>query len=337
MVKHLVFAGGGVRCLTFISSLEVLAKHNLINDSKHFWGNSAGALVATCLSLNVPLPKIRTIFETTDFTKFRDFNLNNLITFTSNWGIDPGLAFTKSIKTILEDIKPGASHFTLQELPNLHIATTDLTDSKPLILDSTSYPTLKLIDALRASTSIPFFYTPVRNNIDNHLLIDGAVACNFPWKLLPKNVDLNDAIGFDFNMNDVPKEPDTLYDYIYSILNFRENYWLPKNFRPKHPNIIRFDVREFPSWHFSIDKNDKNELFEIGKNSTEKWIISRFQKETEQTIRTSYLQNTLPQVSHLDHINELSDNHGLSFSHKAPYFHRHSQQQQKQSYRRWSL
>ena len=337
MVKHLVFAGGGIRCITFIGSLEVLARNNLINEANQFWGNSAGALVATCLSLKVPLPKLRTIFETTDFTKFRDIDLNNLMTFGTNWGLDSGNSFIKSLNSILEDIKPGASQYTLQEIPNLHITATDLTDSKPIILDSKSYPNLKLIDALRASTSIPIFYMPFRNPLNNHLLIDGAVACNFPWILLPKTIDLNDAIGFDFCSPDLQKEPTSLYEYIPKILNFRENYWSSDNLKVKHPNIIRFDVKDFPSWHFSIDKNDRKELIEIGETTTEHWIISHSGKETEQKNHDPSDQNTPLQVPRGGHINESLGTHECSASHKVPYFHQHSRQRSKPFYRRWSL
>jgi predicted acylesterase/phospholipase RssA len=337
MVKHLVFAGGGIRCLSFIGSLEVLAKHNFLNDTKHFWGNSAGALVATCLSLKTPLPKIRAIFETTDFTKFRDFDITNLMSFGTNWGLDSGAAFVKSLKLILEDIKPGSSQYTLQELPELHIAVTDLTDTKPLILDSKSYPTLKLVDALRASTSIPFFYMPFRNPLNNHLLIDGAVACNFPWIMLPQTVDLDDAIGFDFSSADTTKEPNSFAEYIPKILNFRDTYWRSTNFKPKHPNIIRFDVRAFPSWHFAIDANDKQELINIGADTTELWFTSRSVKEIAQMNRACAPQNTPLQGSQMGHTSELSGNLVHSSWHKAPYSHLHSQPLLKQACRRWSL
>ena len=337
MVKHLVFAGGGIRCLSFVGSLEILAKNNLLNDTKHFWGNSAGALVATCLSLKAPLPKIRTIFETTDFTKFRDFDISNLMSFGSKWGLDTGASFVKQVKCILEDIKPGSSEYTLQELPDLHITATDLTDSKPVILDSKSYPNLKLIDALRASTSIPFFYMPFKNPINNHLLIDGAVACNFPWILLPESIDLNDAIGFNFASFDDLKEPSTLPEYIHKVLNFRDTYWRQKKYKPKHHNIINFDVRAFPSWHFAIDIKDRIELFNIGIDTTESWLISRSVKETVQTNQVSVPQNILGQEPQRDHINELLDNPVHSSLSKAPYFHQRLQKLSKLSYRRWSL
>ena len=78
MFKHLVFAGGGPRALVYLSALEMLNKHKYLDNIKHTWGNSSGAMMATLLRLNTPLSKIRDIYTTFDFTCFRDFDIKNL-------------------------------------------------------------------------------------------------------------------------------------------------------------------------------------------------------------------------------------------------------------------
>ena len=273
MVKHLVFAGGGPRCISFLGALEVLKSANLIKDVNQYWGNSAGALMATCLSLNASHEKLRKIFYEMDFTKFRDIDLSNIMSFSTKWGLDSGEAFTKNLKVILEDIKPGSSHYTLQEIPGLHITASDITDTKPIIMDASTFPTMKLVDALRASTSIPFFYMPFRNPVNNHLLVDGAIACNFPWVLLSKEIR-DDAIGFDFSLTDASKEPVTLSEYIPTILNFRDRYWRADKKKKIEPNVIVLTVRGFPPWHLALKKADKDELIKIGTETATKWVSS---------------------------------------------------------------
>ena len=273
MAKHLVFAGGGPRCLSLLGALEVLNSHKMLDNAKQFWGNSAGALMATMLSLNVPLPRIRQAFYDLDFTKFRDIDLGNIVSFGTNWGLDSGEAFTKNLKLILEDLKPGSSEYTLQEIPCLHITASDLTITKPVILDSKTFPTLKLVDALRASTSIPFFYMPFRNPINNHLLVDGAVACNFPWILLPDSIK-NEAIGFDYKITDISKEPENLSEYIPKILNFRDKCWR-STIQKDHDNVILFNIRGFPAWHLALKKEDRDELIKIGSDTASMWVTSR--------------------------------------------------------------
>jgi predicted acylesterase/phospholipase RssA len=272
MPRHLVFAGGGPRCLAFMAALDILRKKECLNNVKHFWGNSAGALVATMMALKVPSPKLKHIMNTLNFTRFRDIDLGNIVSFGENWGLDSGEAMKNTLRELLEDIKPGASQYTMQEVPGLHITAADLTATKPVILDSTTFPTLKLVDALRASTSIPFFYIPFRNPINNHLLVDGAVACNFPWILLPSDKDRAEALGFDFTIVDYSKAPESLSEFVPKILNFRESCWGTDKLKPRGPNIIRFNVRGFPAWHLAVKPEDRMELFQIGEETINSWL-----------------------------------------------------------------
>lgn len=269
MLRHLVIAGGGPRCVTFMGALDVLHRLPQFAGVKDYWGNSAGAILATLLSLKTPYAKLHSVFTTIDFAKFRDVDLNNIMSFSTHWGLDSGEAFVSNLKLMLEEVKPGSSEYTMQEIPGLHIACTDLTDTKAVILDSRSFPTMKLIDALRASTSIPFFFCPFRNPIDGHLLVDGGVACNFPWIYLPDESARASAIGLDF-ASQTTKEPTSLGEYIPKILHFKTH--TSPSLKPTGPNIIRFTVSGFPAWHLSLNQQDRNDLFNIGKTTTEQWL-----------------------------------------------------------------
>jgi len=291
--RHLVFAGGGPRCLAFLGSIEVLKKRNMLHKVSDYWGNSAGALLATCLSLKTPLPKLKTVFEELDFARFRDIDLSNIVSFSEKWGLDSGEAFTKEMQKLLEDIKPGASQYTLQEIPGLHIVTADLTDTKMVILDAKTFPTLKLVDALRASTSIPFFYRPFRNPINNHLLVDGAIGMNFPWDLLPSDDERKSALGFNFKIYDISSEPKSLSEFIPKILNFRESCRkLGSKNIVLESNIINFHIRGYPAWHLAVKKKDREELFSIGTKTTEEWFTLHFPGGMKETRPVCVDQNT---------------------------------------------
>jgi predicted acylesterase/phospholipase RssA len=332
MRTHLVFAGGGPRVLVFLASLEVLSKKKQLSGVKHYWGNSSGALLATLLSLQTPLPKIRSIFETFDFTKLRDIDLANLMTFGDNWGLDSGVAFTKHVKEIMEEVKPGSSAYTLQELSSLHITTTDLTVGKPVILDSKTYPTLKVIDALRASTSIPFFYRPFRNPVDNHLLVDGAVANNFPWFLLPSDEFREAALGFDYQLSENKGEPTTLSEFIPAILNFRDR--ASKRTAPVGSNILRFHVTGFPAWHLALKKEDRDELFRIGAEKTEEWFTLHSSAKNQQTPIQSADPHIHSPTGPSVHTNGLSGSHGYQDPLQGSF--RGLSSQYRRPNRRWS-
>jgi predicted acylesterase/phospholipase RssA len=336
MVKHLVFAGGGPRAVSFLGAIEVLHKHNMINNVKHYWGNSAGALMAACMSLNTSPKDFRRIFYDMDFTKFRDFDINNIMSFSTRWGLDSGDAFTRNIKSVLETLKPGSSKYTLQELPGLHITATDLTDTKLVVLDSKSFPSMKLVDALRASTSLPFFYVPFRNPVNNHMYVDGAISCNFPWELLSKE-EQNDAIGFDFCTTDRAREPSSLSEFIPAIMNFRKRSSDIKDPIEIHRNVIVLNIKGFPTWHLALTKEDRDELVKIGVESTSKWITSRSDLKTAQMPLPSVVQNIPAQAGLLDHKGVSSDNHE-SPSHLAARGSRpHLSLKPSPICRRWSL
>ena len=337
MVKHLVFAGGGPRCISFLGALEVLKKNNLIDDATHFWGNSAGALMATCLSLNITEKKLRSIFYEMDFTKFRDFDLTNIMSFGTKWGLDSGDAFLKHIKAVMEEIKPGSSHYTMQEVPGLHITASDLTDTKPVIIDSLSYPTMKVVDALRASTSIPFFYVPFRNPVNGHLLVDGAIACNFPWLLLPKEIR-DDAIGFDFKITEISKEPSNLSEFIPTIMNFRDKYWRSDiNKKCIDPNVMILNIKGFPAWHLALKLEDRDELIQIGVATANKWVSSNLLIKTAQTKPCPAVQNTPVQVSPSGRINVSSGIHVSPFLSRRRGSPPDLLRSSSLSFRRWSL
>ena len=346
MPKHLVFAGGGPRCISFMAALEVLNKHKYLANVKHYWGNSAGALVATLMAFKIEPPKLRHIMDTLNFTRFRDIELTNIVSFGQNWGLDSGEALTKTLKELLEDVKPGSSHYTMQEVPGLHITASDLTSTKPVVLDSDTFPTLKLVDALRASTSIPFFYIPFRNPINNHMLVDGAVACNFPWILLPSDKDRSEALGFDFKIVDYSKAPESLSEYVPKILNFRESCWGADRIKPTGPNIIKFNVRGFPAWHLALKKEDRDELFQIGHSTIETWLESdgkkwfstlRSERGTEQTIQMSAHPHIPAQGRPLDRKDGSSGIHGCSSPQQPRGYSRDSLLPRPPVSRRWSV
>jgi len=336
MAKHLVFAGGGPRAVSFLGAIEVLQKHNMINNVKHYWGNSAGALMATCMSLNTTTTELRRVFYDMDFTKFRDFDINNIMSFSTRWGLDSGDAFTRNIKSVLETLKPGSSKYTLQELPGLHITATDLTDTKLVVLDSKSFPTMKLVDALRASTSLPFFYVPFRNPINNHMYVDGAISCNFPWELLSKD-EQNDAIGFDFCTTDKTREPASLSEFIPAIMNFRKRSSDIKEPKDIHKNVVILNIKGFPTWHLALTKEDRDELVKVGFESTNKWITSRSGSKTAQTPAQSAAQNTLGPASLENHKGGSSDSHESPSHLRARGSRQHLPLKPSPICRRWSL
>ena len=53
--KHIVISGGGVKVFSFVGTLKILDKHNLLRNVKEYCGVSAGAWLSFMLAAGVNL------------------------------------------------------------------------------------------------------------------------------------------------------------------------------------------------------------------------------------------------------------------------------------------
>jgi NTE family protein len=75
---------------------------------------------------------------------------------------------------------------------NLKVIATDLRARRPRLYDSTSFAGTRVVDAVRHSMSIPFFFCPCPEN-DNYF-VDGGLLSNFPaWAFDSERKQARDA------------------------------------------------------------------------------------------------------------------------------------------------
>lgn len=156
----LVLSGGGARGIAHIGVIEELEKQGYNIHS--IAGTSMGALIGG-------------IYAVGKLNDFKEWILNldkldifKLIDFTliSN-GFVKGDRLFNELKAFIPDIQ-------IEELELNYVAiATDLTHRKEVIFKEG-----KLLDAIRASVSIPSIFTPVKQ--DDSILVDGGVINNIP-------------------------------------------------------------------------------------------------------------------------------------------------------------
>jgi hypothetical protein len=266
--KRLVFAGGGTRCLVFLPALRVLQQQQRLVHVSEWWGTSAGALLATLCSITTP-DRVSEIMETMEYAKFRDVSLVNMVNFTSTWGLDDGNSMVEEITRVLELARTGASSLRLADLSGLHIVIADLNIYETVVCSAKTFPTLKIVDALRASMSLPFFYTPVRSPINGHLWIDGGLRAAFPWNLLPPAAR-KEALGFAFERPWV-QGPSTLTQYLFSMLHFEDPKQI-QEYKKNWKNILWFPSPPFPAWYVRIQPDDLTLLHQLGISTINEWF-----------------------------------------------------------------
>ncbi len=286
--KRLVFSGGGTQCLAFLPTLLRLEKQNQLSQVHEWWGTSAGSLLASLLAITRSAHKVNDLMRQTDFTRFRDVNLMNIVDFKTAWGFDNGVSFQRELERVFDLAKSGSSKMKLAEVENLHIPVCDITKHKTIICSSKTYPDLRIVDAVRASMSLPFFYVPFRNPENGNLWIDGGVNANFCWAYLPSDEARKESLGFAFerSWNNGPK---TLSEYIFSILHFGEPE-IMKSFKENWKrNIIWYASPPFPAWYMRIQKEEYDLLDQISDQAYRTWLTAYSSNSSESHLKSEVL------------------------------------------------
>ena len=194
----------------------------------------------------------------------------------------------QGISNILEIVEPGASRWTLSDVPGLHIVVTDLTHNQVRVCHAGTHPSLLLTHALRGSMSIPFFYVPYRT-AEGDVWVDGGVRANFPWVLL-NEAQRAESLGFMFGTpqsGPIGDSPRTLAQYILRMVHFGESYDYSA-----YKNIIRVIVPNFPAWYLSLTPEDRVELAVAGQTAAQEFM-KVWLAENSQT-RSDPLDRILP-------------------------------------------
>ncbi|WP_245851224.1 patatin-like phospholipase family protein [Brachybacterium vulturis] len=205
----LVLEGGGVKGIALAGALEVLEERGYrVN---RVAGSSAGSIAGALATAGIPVNQIAQILRETDYRRFEDgpwwtrtlpgkalsillFNGINPGTYLRDWLEEqlslhgaPGRTGTFA-DLRYQDPDPGAEVWGPRAY-RLVVTVSDLSAGRlrylPLdaeIIGSTP-DALRVVDAVRASASIPLFFRPVRRkNLRGKptVLVDGGMLSNFP-------------------------------------------------------------------------------------------------------------------------------------------------------------
>ena len=300
-----MFCGGGSRCAVFVQALIELETVGLLTDVREYWGTSAGAYLAMILAIGASPSKIRPILLETKFHKFRDMDVRNLLSFQTTWGLDDGLSLLYELERIV-GLMGRSSDICLRDVPTLHIVITNVTLRETTVVSAKTYPNIRVVDAVRASMSLPFFYRPYKEPLSGHLWIDGALRENFPWNLLPTDEEREQTVGFCFNQP--ATEPTSLLQYVFSMVHFDEPRKMVDWKKRWNHRILWFPIPPFPAWYSRIDSEDVELVTESGKRVATEWLLSlgTAASRTEGIPPLSALPNNPPSENRLHFVAESS-------------------------------
>lgn len=270
--KRLVFAGGGTRCLVFLQSMVELESRGMFRNVTEYWGTSAGALLASLFALSKSASTVQRLMKSADYTKFRDIDIGNLVNIHSTWGLDDGKSLVTQIEHMFENIESGTKSKYLRDVPGLHVVVSDLNIRESLVLHAGNFPNLRVVDAVRASMSLPIFLKPYIHAESGHYWVDGGVRHNFPWDLLPSDEARDEALGFAFHK--AAGQLRTFNEYMFSMVHFDEPKKLQYFENRWKGHILWHSVPPFPAWFTNLRADDYELIDRIGRDVATAWLAN---------------------------------------------------------------
>lgn len=273
--RRIVLSGGGIRALAHLGALDVLDKKGLLKTVKEYVGVSAGAFVGFSLVIGYTLAELTMLCSVFDFSLIRNLDPEAALNFPTTFGFDTGDNLVKLLHSLLR-IKNLSLTTTFADWnqshpdgPSLRCFATDLYKTQPREFSFETTPTVTFVEALRATTSLPGYFTPVKDPVTGNLLVDGGILHNFPLAFLPVH-QRQDALGISFSyehtqINEIP-DLVTFFSQIFAC------YYIPRTYalHNQYPaNCIVIPCGHIQAWDFESTQEERQRIIEFGRVAAE--------------------------------------------------------------------
>lgn len=284
-IKHLVLSGGGPIMISILAAIQELEKNLFlnINDIESIYGTSAGAIVGVIIALKYDWETINDYIIKRPWQDVFPIKVQNILDSYTKKGLFDIKTIEKCFKPLF-DAKDIPLNITLEDFYNLtkielHMFAFEINDYKLYDVSYKTFPNKTVMEAIHMTSSIPVLLTPVC--FDNMCFMDGGVACNYPLNFcIESGKNPDEILGFKNKYSEdktTVNENSTLLDYLLNFL-FKAIFNInTNNIQQAIKNEVDCDT-SYLSLDFLKDSFSnievRRELFETGKKSAEKFIVS---------------------------------------------------------------
>lgn len=260
--KILILSGGGVRGIAHIGALKAMESKNCLDKFEVYAGTSVGAIIISLYLIGYSPDEMFEFIKKFDLTKLKNINLTNIL---AHFGLDNGDRMNYVLKRLIQ-AKGLNPDITLSELfektkKKLIITTVSVNNADIKYISYEDFPHLPLYLAIRMSSAIPLFFTPIK--YDNCLYIDGGCIDNYPIKIFQNQ--LNDVVGVY-----ITEEMDNVLNinnfelYITRIFKCFLKGMSYNGLKAYEKYTIEINVKSTSAVDFNIDNNKKEDMFKRG-------------------------------------------------------------------------
>jgi len=275
----MIICGGGINGIAIVGSLLGFSEKYDLKKINEIVGISIGSVIGLLLIIGYNIKEIVNIFMEINMQDFLDIQVSRLF---SDFGLDNGILGLKLLGAMLlnKKIKTDINFEDLYKLgkKDLTICGTNITLGRPEYFNYKNTPKMRVLEAIKISTSFPFIYTPVSYN--NYLYIDGGLLAPYPMDYFE---DKKEVIGFLIykDCKSIYKyETSSIEKYYTSLLNIVLDSYLEKFYKGHEENTVLLNKSELinNAMDFSLDNEKKNYLLEKGKDFFNKFYNENLKK-----------------------------------------------------------
>lgn len=275
------FSSGGVHAIGQLGVLAALRKSGTLDTVQNWYGCSGGCTAAICGVLGASPQWIRDGASVFDMRGSGAFQEDLIADFFTTWGTVSGDELIALLGRIADTWQPGFSSWTFADIPprlgKLHIIATNLTKGCLTVFNTETTPTVRILDAVRASIAVPCLFTPWISSETGDIFCDGAVIEYFPWESIHEKdkqqtlvVVCSDTVLTQCDVNTSDVKLQTFTDYIGRIV-----YLARRRKSSSVPNKwIAINNKTINPLNFRITQSERNQLFDEG------WELATRLKET---------------------------------------------------------
>jgi NTE family protein len=208
--KYLVLKGGGIRGIAYTGAIKVIEEQQAMTGIEKIGGTSIGALVGAMLSVGVKATELEQLMQELDVASFNDgewYFVGGSHRMKHKYGWYKGDELEHWLAAIIGQ-HTGSDTLTLGQLhqlalkdhryKDLYVTSTNLSRQRAEVFSWENRPDMRITTAVRASVSIPLYYTAVRLDASGHeqdndttcdVYTDGGLTANFPIRMFNTPAD----------------------------------------------------------------------------------------------------------------------------------------------------
>lgn len=277
--SHIILSGGGIKCLSYVGAFKELEERNMLKKVNQYTAVSAGAFMAFVYTIGYSLNNISSIIKNLDLTSIQNIDDNLLFSFFDDFGIDNGSNLEKLIESFLKH-KGYNRDITFKQLYSikkvvLRFYAVDLNEGILKEFSVYTTPDISLIFALRATMSIPGYFTPVVDPETGHYYVDGALLNNYPITLVDDTNIL--GISFDYSTTYIDNI-ETIQSYFNQLISciYDKLEEIPLKYKEK-TIYIKCSASTI---NFFLSEEERVELMDVGRRAVINYLESSSQKIT---------------------------------------------------------